>query len=95
MNGTVHTSTVNLGIIPASWSIVGSGDFNGDRKPDILWQHSSGSRAIWLMNGTVRSASISLGLVSTSWNIVGRVISTATVKLIFFGNTPRAHAPFG
>ncbi|HAF14676.1 MAG TPA: VCBS repeat-containing protein, partial [Blastocatellia bacterium] len=49
--------------------IVGSGDFNGDRKADILWQDTSGARAIWLMNGTVRSSSVSLGTVPTSWSI--------------------------
>ena len=27
-------------------------DFNGDGKADVLWQNSSGARAIWLMNGT-------------------------------------------
>jgi len=27
-------------------------DFNGDYKADVLWQNSSGARAIWLMNGT-------------------------------------------
>jgi hypothetical protein len=31
---------------------VGVGDFNGDAKADILWRHTDGSIAIWLMNGT-------------------------------------------
>ena len=36
----------------ASWHVVGANDFNGDNKPDILWQGSDGTPAIWLMDGT-------------------------------------------
>jgi hypothetical protein len=47
------------------------GDFNGDAKADILWQHTSGARAIWLMNGTTYGSSVNLGTVAISWSIVG------------------------
>ena len=51
---------------------MGSGDFNGDGQPDILWQNSvTGQRVIWLMNGTSYSSLPSLGTVPTSWNIAG------------------------
>jgi hypothetical protein len=50
---------------------VGAADFNGDGQADILWQNSSGARAIWLMTGTVHTGSVNLGTVATSWNIVG------------------------
>ena len=47
-------------------------DFNGDSKPDILWQNSStGQRVIWLMNGTTPTSAVNLGTVATSWSIVG------------------------
>src|SRR6266542_1845573 len=47
-------------------------DFNGDGKPDILWQNSStGQRLIWFMNGTTHTSNVSLGFVATSWSIVG------------------------
>jgi glucose/arabinose dehydrogenase len=46
-------------------------DFNGDRNADILWQHISGARAIWLMNGTAYGSSVNLGTVTVSWNIAG------------------------
>jgi hypothetical protein len=36
-------------------------DFNGDGKADVLWQNSSGARAIWLMNGTTYSSSVYFG----------------------------------
>jgi aromatic ring-cleaving dioxygenase len=35
------------------WKVVGAGDFNGDRKPDILFQNQkTGQLIYWLMNGT-------------------------------------------
>ncbi len=35
-----------------SWKAVGTGDFNGDGKSDILLQNTDGQVAIWEMNGT-------------------------------------------
>jgi VCBS repeat protein len=35
-----------------NWRIVGTGDFDGDRKVDIVWQHKrNGLIGIWFMNG--------------------------------------------
>ena len=31
---------------------IGTGDFNGDGKADILWQNTDGTPAVWLMDGT-------------------------------------------
>ena len=46
-------------------------DFNGDGKADLLWRHTSGAVAIWLMNGTAVIGSAVLGTVTTDWTIVG------------------------
>ena len=53
MNGTSYNGFADLGTVPTLWNTVGSGDFNADGNPDILWENSStGQHVIWLMNGT-------------------------------------------
>jgi FG-GAP repeat len=37
---------------PSSWRIVGTGDFNGDGKSDILCLNTNNTPAIWEMTGT-------------------------------------------
>ncbi len=57
MNGTVYVSSdylFNGQAVDLNWKIVGIGDFNGDGKPDLIWQNqSTGKLYYWLMNGTV------------------------------------------
>ena len=57
-----------------SWRIVGSGDFNGDGKPDLVWQHTNGSLAAWFMDGvnlTAGSLFNPSGPGDAKWRIVG------------------------
>jgi hypothetical protein len=35
-----------------AWKIVGAGDFNADGETDIIWQHDTGTFAVWLMRGS-------------------------------------------
>src|SRR4030095_4744840 len=70
-NGELYITDIGNGSV---FKIVGppvKSDFNGDGKADILWQHTSGARAIWLMNGTTYASGVSLGTVATSWSIAG------------------------
>ena len=52
MNGITLTATVSLPTVSdTAWELVGTGDFNGDGKLDILWRHTSGVNYVWYMNG--------------------------------------------
>jgi WD40 repeat protein len=75
MNGTqLATATlVGSGPVPLNCQIVGTGDFNGDGKTDILWRDNGGNVAIWEMNGTqlATAALAGPGPVPLNWQIVG------------------------
>lgn len=55
------------------WRIAGSGDFNADTKPDLVWQHrTNGWLAVWLMDGLqlIESATMTPGRISDpAWEI--------------------------
>jgi len=54
MNGRTMVSSqlLNPGqVADGNWKIVGVGDFNGDGKPDLVWQHTNGLLSVWYMNG--------------------------------------------
>jgi hypothetical protein len=69
-SGTVQ-STATVGVVPTSsgWTIVDTGDYNGDGMSDILWTDTSGDLAIWFMNGSTISSTAGLGNVGTSWTV--------------------------
>jgi FG-GAP-like repeat len=49
---------------------VGTGDFNGDGKADIVCRDTAGDTSIWLMNGAAVLMAGALGNVPTTWSIV-------------------------
>jgi hypothetical protein len=51
--------------------VVGTGDFNGDGKSDILWRDTNGDVYIWLMNGFQLISSADLGNDPLVWSIAG------------------------
>jgi hypothetical protein len=57
MNGSAIVSSTLIANIWMGWTIVGTGDFNGDGMTDILWQDTTGQRVLWFMNGTSLSTS--------------------------------------
>ena len=72
MNGTNIIASAGSPQPGPSWHAIGTGDFNGDGKSDILWQNTSGQAAIWEMNGTNIIASPALSpKPGPSWKAVG------------------------
>jgi hypothetical protein len=78
MNGSVLVSGTFL--TPSSlpdvrWGMAGTGDFNLDGKPDILWRHStSGEIVVWFMNGSVLQSGTFLtpsAFTDVNWQTVG------------------------
>lgn len=60
----------------SDWHIVGTGDFDGDGKGDLLWRTNSGALAIWEMDGTqiknadfLRVGSTMVGAPGSDWHI--------------------------
>jgi len=55
MNGTnmMYAGWINPNPLgDTGWRVRGSGDFNGDGFPDVVWQHDvTGELLVWLMNG--------------------------------------------
>jgi FG-GAP repeat protein len=71
MNGAQVSSAASVGNVPTTWSIVETGDFDGDGKSDILWRDTSGNIALWFMNGATIASGAGLGTIATSWTIQG------------------------
>ena len=59
--------------IPTSWQVVGTGDFNGDGRDDLLWRNgSTGQTTNWLAqaNGSfVGNDANALSTIGTSWQV--------------------------
>jgi subtilisin-like proprotein convertase family protein len=58
-----------------NWQMAGTGDLNGDARPDILWRHDvSGENVAWFMNGRTLVSGTFLNppsLPDTNWKMVG------------------------
>jgi hypothetical protein len=52
-----------------SWHAVGTGDFDGDGKSDIIWQNTSGTTTIWQMD-SFNATGGPIYSVDPSWHLV-------------------------
>ena len=58
--------------VDTGWAIQGVGDFNGDKKSDILWRNrASGEVNIWLMSAGTVLSSVGRWVVGNDWMIQG------------------------
>lgn len=65
---TVQGSSYNIG---TNWRAIDAGDFNGDGKPDLVWQErSTGQVVVWLNTGTMTFTSANLSTVTSIWRVV-------------------------
>jgi hypothetical protein len=59
---------VQLPGVDSSWTLIGSGDFTSDRRPDLVWRHGSSKDVhIWRMNGAAYVNSIALDIPAGWW----------------------------
>ena len=74
-NGSFVINDANAAIgVPTSWQIVGTGDFNGDGRSDLLWRHQSGTLSNWLATaagGWIVNDANALAQVPNAWKVAG------------------------
>jgi hypothetical protein len=69
--GAQITGIANMGPIPTTWSVVGTGEFNANGMGDILWQDNNRNLAVWLMNGTTILSARSIAQLPAGYTVVG------------------------
>jgi hypothetical protein len=52
-----------------SWHVMGTGNYNGGGRNDILFQNTNGAVAVWEVSGTHIIATSSLGNPGPTWHI--------------------------
>src|SRR5262249_641742 len=66
------------------WKIVGTGDFNGDGKPDLLWRHCTlGLNVCWFMTGNyvIGTTYLSTQEFNTDWRIASQDTAGSTGRI--------------
>jgi hypothetical protein len=70
MSGTTILNFVYLANVDPAWHIAAVADFNGDGKPDLLWENeTTGDRAFWYLDGTNLASMGYLAYVDPTWHI--------------------------
>ncbi len=75
LGGPDRSATITIGgqtvMVSQTGGPAAYGDIDGNGSTDLLWQHSNGNLAVWLMNGTTLMDGRPLGmpLLDTGWRI--------------------------
>jgi len=72
MNGASYVGGGSPGNPGPSWHVIGTGDYYGHGRSDILFQNVSGEVYIWEMNGTSYVGGGSLGNPGPSWHPIAK-----------------------
>jgi len=67
-------SYLSQNLIDPTWRMVEVRDFDGNGKPDILWQESlAGWLYVWYMDGVTKTGGsyLSPNQINTTWRMVG------------------------
>jgi hypothetical protein len=58
------------GVAEGTWSVIASGDYDGDGRSDLIWRNdSTGEHVLWLMNGHMATRQYRLG-GDADWGVV-------------------------
>lgn len=72
--GTLTRNRIRVGLAAQQLgcgSAVATHDFSAEQRSDILWKHSGGSVAMWLMNAGTVTSSLAVASVGAGWSVVG------------------------
>ncbi len=80
MNGTQRTFSLDLPsmydadyTVDTDWDLRGTGDFNNDNRPDLLWRNTvTGANQVWLMSGLEQTETVDLpAQTDVNWRLMG------------------------
>ena len=72
--GKTYLGSTFLAAPVPGWTVVAVGDFNGDGKPDLVWQNPDQGVAVWYMGGSQGNTYLGSNFLTPSvpgWNVVG------------------------
>jgi hypothetical protein len=70
MNGSSPVSVAQLGMLSREWVFLGSGDFDGDGRADLLLEDRRRREyQIWFMNGARPRSQVDIGYPGSRWSL--------------------------
>jgi hypothetical protein len=99
MNGNQVVGTTTIGMPGTDWSVVGTGDFEGNGNTDILLQRTqngvpnTGDLWLWQMNGTQLANSVEIGDPGPGWQVanLGDYNGDGKTDILFQGDSTQGN----